>query len=404
MGSPKLTAGPPQGPRIFLSHRRRRTVESPSNELPIPSVTTAAEARWPSRCGAARFRAGGYLRRSRQLGAATFPGGIAKPYLSRAADRPLITHGIQSGDVSIDSGVVWARADRPARMLVEVATTENFKRHPPRVGRCAAGKRFHREGAARRPAAGPGHFLSRPLRGPASPTISANRRSAASAPRRPIGARCPSSGPAIPPGRAGASTSRAAACAPTRPCCATARTSSSIRGDNIYADCPIPSRAEAAERRDLAQRRHRGEIQASPRRSPSYRGNYKYNLLDRNVRAFNAEVPIFAQWDDHEVTNDWWPGKTPRRLRRHQRTRCSRRAAAARSMNTCRCAQTRPSRAHLSQDLLRPAARRVHARHAELPRTERTARTQRTPAAISSARRRSHGSSASSRPRARPGR
>src|SRR5207249_8534419 len=48
------------------------------------------------------------------------------PYLSRAADRPVITHGVQSGDVSTDAGVVWARADRPARMLVEVATTDSF--------------------------------------------------------------------------------------------------------------------------------------------------------------------------------------------------------------------------------------------------------------------------------------
>ena len=53
-------------------------------------------------------------------------GGIALPYLSRAADRPLITHGIQSGDVSVDSGVVWARADRPSQMMVEVSTTESF--------------------------------------------------------------------------------------------------------------------------------------------------------------------------------------------------------------------------------------------------------------------------------------
>src|SRR5206468_8961242 len=54
-------------------------------------------------------------------------GGVAKPYLSRAADRPLITHGIQSGDVSADSAVIWARADRPARMLAEVATSDSFK-------------------------------------------------------------------------------------------------------------------------------------------------------------------------------------------------------------------------------------------------------------------------------------
>src|SRR5438876_329803 len=53
--------------------------------------------------------------------------GIGKPYLSRAADRPLITHGIQSGDVSTDSAVIWARADRPARMLAEVATSDSFK-------------------------------------------------------------------------------------------------------------------------------------------------------------------------------------------------------------------------------------------------------------------------------------
>ena len=53
-------------------------------------------------------------------------GSIAMPYLSRAADRPVITHGMQSGDVSTDGGVVWARADRPSQMLVEVSTTESF--------------------------------------------------------------------------------------------------------------------------------------------------------------------------------------------------------------------------------------------------------------------------------------
>jgi len=68
-----------------------------------------------------------FLTTAASSAAITVVGGIAKPYLSRAADRPLITHGIQSGDVSVDSGVVWARADRPARMLVEVATTDSFR-------------------------------------------------------------------------------------------------------------------------------------------------------------------------------------------------------------------------------------------------------------------------------------
>jgi alkaline phosphatase D len=54
-------------------------------------------------------------------------GVVAMPYLSRAADRPAVSHGVQSGDVSADGGVVWARADRPSQMLVEVATTESFR-------------------------------------------------------------------------------------------------------------------------------------------------------------------------------------------------------------------------------------------------------------------------------------
>ena len=68
-----------------------------------------------------------FLMRAASVTACATAGTIARPYLSRAADRPQITHGIQSGDVSADSGVIWARADRPSRMLVEVATTDSFK-------------------------------------------------------------------------------------------------------------------------------------------------------------------------------------------------------------------------------------------------------------------------------------
>ena len=75
-------------------------------------------------------------------------------------------------------------------------------------------------------------------------------------------------------------------------------------GDTIYADGPIkrevtlpdgkvwknvtiPEKAKVAETLD------------------EFRAAHKYNFLDDNVRAFNAEVPIFVQWDDHEVTNNW---------------------------------------------------------------------------------------------------
>src|SRR5882757_7014066 len=68
----------------------------------------------------------GFLTRSANTAAVASLGSIAKPYLSRAADRPPIASGIQSGDVAADSAVIWARADRRARMLVECSTVESF--------------------------------------------------------------------------------------------------------------------------------------------------------------------------------------------------------------------------------------------------------------------------------------
>ena len=38
-----------------------------------------------------------------------------------------------------------------------------------------------------------------------------------------------------------------------------------------------------------------------------FRARFAYNLEDEHVRALAAEVPVIAQWDDHETHNDWWP-------------------------------------------------------------------------------------------------
>ena len=43
-----------------------------------------------------------------------------------AASRPRLVQGVQSGDLMRDGAIVWSRADRPSRMLVEYATTESF--------------------------------------------------------------------------------------------------------------------------------------------------------------------------------------------------------------------------------------------------------------------------------------
>src|SRR6185369_10026975 len=44
-----------------------------------------------------------------------------------APDRPAVTHGVASGDVGFDSAVIWSRANRRARMLVQWSTTESFQ-------------------------------------------------------------------------------------------------------------------------------------------------------------------------------------------------------------------------------------------------------------------------------------
>jgi alkaline phosphatase D len=38
-----------------------------------------------------------------------------------------------------------------------------------------------------------------------------------------------------------------------------------------------------------------------------FRGNYAYYLGDRHAQAFNAITPNIAQWDDHDVLNNWTP-------------------------------------------------------------------------------------------------
>lgn len=40
-----------------------------------------------------------------------------------------------------------------------------------------------------------------------------------------------------------------------------------------------------------------------------FRGRYRYNLRDANIRRFAQQVPQLWQWDDHEVTNNWSDSK-----------------------------------------------------------------------------------------------
>jgi alkaline phosphatase D len=77
-------------------------------------------------------------------------------------------------------------------------------------------------------------------------------------------------------------------------------------GDTIYADNPL--RPEVTLDDVRVWKNVVTEAKAKVAESlEDFRGNFRYNLEDENVRRLNAEVPLVLQWDDHEVRNNWYP-------------------------------------------------------------------------------------------------
>lgn len=79
-------------------------------------------------------------------------------------------------------------------------------------------------------------------------------------------------------------------------------------GDTIYADGPITAQVTEPDGqiwRNLVT----DEVSKVAETLNEFRGRHRYNLMDRNVRAMYAEVPVIAQWDDHETHNNWYPGQ-----------------------------------------------------------------------------------------------
>lgn len=80
------------------------------------------------------------------------------------------------------------------------------------------------------------------------------------------------------------------------------------RGDRIYSDSPIDATKTAENGQVWANRVDYG-VGKVAESLEEFRGRYKYNLLDENIRRFNAEVPQIWEWDDHEVVNNWSDAK-----------------------------------------------------------------------------------------------
>ncbi len=79
-------------------------------------------------------------------------------------------------------------------------------------------------------------------------------------------------------------------------------------GDNIYADSPIEASVRLPDGR-IWRNVTTEEKSKVAETLAEYRGAFRYNLLDANLRRFNAQVPTVIQWDDHDVRNNWYPGQ-----------------------------------------------------------------------------------------------
>jgi alkaline phosphatase D len=246
-----------------------------------------------------------FLRHSLSAAGAALSG----PALVRAQGSvPGIPYGAAVGDVTGSRAILWSRADRPARMTVEWATTESFA-NPWRVttrpeatlasgltarvdlSTLPPGQRiFYRvrfedlADPARVSEPVTGSFLAAPVaRRDVLLAWSADTAGQGWGINREWG------------GMRLYETIRQARPDVFVHC-----------GDTIYADQPI--RPEVKLDDGTLWRNVVTEAKAKPAETlDDFRGNYLYNLLDENVRRFNAEVPQVVLWDDHEVCDNWYP-------------------------------------------------------------------------------------------------
>src|SRR3954451_10060156 len=263
----------------------------------------------------------GMDRRSFLRGGVALGGGIALAALASPASaapgvpvfvrsgRPRLTDGVQAGDVSLDGAVVWARADRPSRMVVEVGWDESF-RHARRLRGDVLTPDSDLTGKYRLrglPGGADVHYRVL-LEDLSDPTLTSE----------PVAGRFRTPGGRAQQVRFTWSGDCAGQGWGINPDLGGYRIFETMRrlqadfflhfGDTVYADGALSA----------TQTAHDGSIWrnlVTPAESKvaetleEFRGQYRYNLMDANLLAFNREVPYINQWDDHETLNNWYPGE-----------------------------------------------------------------------------------------------
>lgn len=223
--------------------------------------------------------------------------------------RPQIPYGVASGDININGAVIWSKSDRPSRMIVEYANNQSFRNLRRVVGPIAVVKT---DFTARVNINGLPQGQEIFYRVIFQDLANSNTYSA------------PFNGKFRMPAKnkqdiffawSGDTAGQGWGINPEFGGMKIYETIRRMQpdffihsGDYVYADVPVEAEVKLDD----------GSIWkniVTPEKSKvaetlkEFRGNYIYNLLDKNIRSFNAEIPQLVQWDDHETVNNWYPGE-----------------------------------------------------------------------------------------------
>ncbi len=219
--------------------------------------------------------------------------------------RPQLTSGLQFGDVGVDSGIVWSRSSVPGRLLVTLTdesgrtrrlrgpwtdprrdNTAKLELHGLRPGTQHQVTVSFQDDEGREGERATGTFVTGDTASGATSFVWTGDTAG--------------QGWGINPEWGGMRAY--ATMAATQP------DFFIHSGDTIYADGPLEETVVEPGGhvwRNLLI----DEVTEVAQDLRQFRGRHRYNLMDHNLRELYAHVPVIAQWDDHETTNNWYPGE-----------------------------------------------------------------------------------------------
>jgi alkaline phosphatase D len=225
------------------------------------------------------------------------------------ASLPGLPQGTAAGAAGADRFVIWSRCDRPARMIVEYATTDRFTDVRRIAGPAALeGADFTAKTVLRGLPRGQRIFYRvqfqdlTDLRRFSRPEIGSLVTAPATAGARDVtlawSADTVGQGWGINPDWGGLRLYETML---------KAEPDIFINsGDTIYADQPVLAEVKLDD--GTIWKNVVTEAKSKAAQSVGdFRGAYQYNLSDGHMRRFNSHTAQIVQWDDHEVRDNWYP-------------------------------------------------------------------------------------------------